>query len=231
LTKLPHQILSLAFTLDESKGLFGEAMAPPAVLQEGAKQDSRENKRHIVTVHFTDSPQAEARILQTAQQLAAQHGLKKEAPQPNLIGLLGKWSARDLFIEVLRFDSLRQIDVSVEDYGRRESAQEIASELRLLPAVVTTRRFVSVNLRAASASLDSVIRVIEPIASKYGLRRTKRQGMFNVAQFESPDLHVSVAFFDSDSKVTVYVEDLGWHSQFDDIERALRSGLNTEGWR
>jgi hypothetical protein len=174
---------------------------------------------------------AGARILQAAQQIAAQHGLKKEAPQPNLIGLLGKWSVGDLFIEVVRYDSLRQISVVVEDYGRRESGQEIASELRLLPAVVTTRRFVSVNFRAASESLDSVIRVVEPIASKYGLRRMKQQRMFNVALFESPDLHISVDFFDSDSKVKVYVEDLGWHSQFEDIERALRSGLNTEGGR
>jgi len=38
-----------------------------------------------------------------------------------------------------------------------------------------------------------------------------------------------VDFFESDGTIRVSIEDFSWHSEFADIEQALRSGLNADG--
>lgn len=229
LTKAPRQIFSLAFAFDESKGLFVEAAAPAAVLQEGAARDARENKRHSIELYYTDSPQTEARALQACERVAAKHDLQRKAPQPGLIGLLATWLGGDLSMALQRYDSSREIGVGLEDYGSGEVSQEIAAELRLLPALVRTRRVVSINFRVGPEGLDSAIRVVESIANKYGLHPMDPRLMFNVARFGVSDLQVSVDFFESDGAVKVLVEDLGWHTQFADIEQALRSAFSADG--
>jgi hypothetical protein len=226
LNRVPRQIFSLAFAFDESKGRFREALAPAEVLHADAAQDARENKRNVVGIHFADSAPMEARLLQTVDRLAAKYDLKKKAPEPGYIGCIGAWSAVDLSLSVQRYDSLRDIEVSLDDYGRREVSWEIAEQLRVLPGVTGTRRYESVILRVGPKGVDPVVQAVGTIANKYGLRPASRKGMYNVAKFGAPDLHISIDLFESDGKIIVSIEDAGWHTQFAEIEQALRVGLS-----
>jgi hypothetical protein len=225
----PKQIFSLAFTWDESKKRFSEAAAPAAVLQEDAKSNERENKRTNVDLYFADSAQNEARILQAMEQLSAQDHLQKKPPLPGIIGRIAEWSAADLSIDVQRYDSLHQIAIELEDYGRPELSEEIATKLRLLPAIAGTRRIRPVNFRTVPQELDHWIGVVEAVAKQYGLHRIGPRRIYDVASFEAPDLRISVSFFESDGRVDVSIEDTGWHAEFAEIERALRSGLTGNG--
>jgi hypothetical protein len=53
--------------------------------------------------------------------------------------------------------------------------------------------------------------------------------MFRVASFGTQGLQVTVDFFESDGMMKVSIEDFDWHTDFAEIERALREELTADG--
>jgi len=227
-TKVPRQVFAVAFTFDETARSFVEAPAPVDVVDQRTRGAARENRRYIVEIYFEDSADNEARILRAVANLAAGHGLQTRTLQAGLIGRLAEWSATDFSLAVQRYDSLRQLAVEIDDYGGRQRATEFAAELRALPGVARTRRFASVNLRARPQDPDATIQVVAPIAKEHGLSQMDGKRMFTVAKFGTQGLQVTVDFFESDGTIKVSMEDFSWHTEFAEIEQALRAGLSAD---
>jgi hypothetical protein len=101
----------------------------------------------------------------------------------------------------------------------------IADEMRLLPGVLRTRRFVSVNITQGQQSLESVRGGVEKVATRYHLAKVAPRGTFNVTTFGAQDLQLSLDHFERDGLIKVSIEDLGWHPEFAQIEAALRTEL------
>ncbi len=221
--KVPRRILTLAFTQDRKTGAFLEAL-DPAAMDLSNRYDAKENARYIVEISFEGSSDTEARILQCAADIASTYNLLQRTPQPHLVGRLAEYSTSDFSLDVQRYDSAN-VGVTVQDYGRRELTQAIADEMRLLPGVLRTRRFVSVNIRQGQQSLESVRGGVEKVATRYHLSRVAPRGTFNVTTFGAQDLHLSLDHFERDGLIKVSIEDLGWHPEFAQIEAALRTEL------
>ena len=229
LTRVTRQVFAVAFTFDKTAMSFVEAPAPVAIVDQIAQDAARENKRYIVEIYFEDSADNEVRILREVASLAGSHDLQSKAPPAGLVGRLAEWSAPDFSLAVQRYDSLHQVAVEIQDYGDRKRASDFAGRLRALPGVARTRRFASVNVRSGPQDPDAMVQIVRPIAKEYGLTQMDKKGMFTVARFGTEGLHVTVDFFESDGTIRVSIEDFSWHSEFADIEQALRSGLNADG--
>ncbi|HSF17850.1 MAG TPA: hypothetical protein VLK65_20085 [Vicinamibacteria bacterium] len=223
LRKVPRQVISLAFTHDETTGSFVEALAPAVVTEENARYDARENTRQISGIYFSDSVENEARILEAVAGLAINHDLSRKEMQAGLVGRLAEWSAEDFSLEVQRYESSQEIGVLLEDYGNRDLSRKIAEEVLVLPGIARTRHFVSVNFRLGLQSLNAILQVVEAIAKRHGLMEMQPQGMFGVARYGAEDLEVSVDYYELDGRIKVSLEDGGWHAEFSNVENALRS--------
>jgi hypothetical protein len=226
--KLPRMVFSLAFTRDDSTSSFIEAY-DPAAADRNNRYYTRENKRHIIEIYFEDSPDNESQILEYIEGIADRHELAHETPQAGLTGLLTEYVTTDFSIEVHRYDSLRELGVTLEDYGRRKLSGEIAEELRGLSGVSRTRRFVSVNISSGSDLLESVLAVVADVAGRHALVEIDSGDTLYIKMFALQDLQISIYHSQRDGLVKISIEDLGWHDEFAEIEEGLRSELSSTG--
>ncbi len=229
--KLPRQVFSIALTYNQTAGVFVEALAPIAVLDQASQYNNIENTRHIVEISFLDTEENETRILELLRELAGSRGLQIDEPQTGIIGRLAECSARSFSAHVQRYDSLGQLAVLLEDYGNRELTDDIANRFRDLPEVVATRHNVGVHLRLGPLDLETVIQIVGTVAEEYGLSEGDRLRMFDVAKYGSGGLEVTITHFEREGKVKISIEDSGWHPQFEEIETALRSEFKAGGDR
>jgi hypothetical protein len=230
--EVARTVFSLAF---ESQGLDGsylEGHVPRWVAASVASDLDLENQRQIFVLRLALTADNQKAALSVVRTLSKKLGMRSMTIPPHGIGPLAEYTMPGLRLEVTRYDSQGVIQITVEDWDRKQDSEAIRNGLAEL-SIVSTRRVGLVSALLGSGGSESVLAAIRLVAANQGLLQDDDPAPAHLASYRLPaasdatqDAVALTAFrLSSPDRLHVRIEDLDSRQKGLEVERAVRDAL------
>jgi len=230
--QIARTVLSLDFESPDGGDSYVETRVPAWLAATIASDLELADQRQILVLTLPLTAENQRAALSAVQAVSGKHELRSRTIPPNWVGPLAEYSAPGLQVEVSRSDSSGTLQLTVEDWDRREESEAIRLELADLSAV-STRRIVSASALLGTGGPEPALVALKTVADEEGLLVDDDPAPAYLASYRLPAVSdesqdavaLSASRLSSPDRIHVLIEDRDSRQKGLEVERAVREAL------